>query len=41
MMSWRHLKHKLVAERDTTLVLAIVASFIAWIITDLLRIIFG
>jgi hypothetical protein len=38
---WLQMKHELSAGRDATLMLAIVASFIAWIITDLLRIIFS
>jgi hypothetical protein len=38
---WRQMKHELAAGRDATLMLAIIASFIAWIVTDLLRIIFS
>jgi hypothetical protein len=38
---WLQMKHELSAGRDATLMLAIIASFIAWIVTDLLRIIFG
>jgi GTPase len=37
----RRMKHELSAGRDATLMLAIIASFIAWIVTDLLRIIFS
>jgi hypothetical protein len=36
---WRQVKHELSAGRNATLMLAIIASFIAWIVTDLLRII--
>jgi hypothetical protein len=35
---WHQMKHEL-SGRDETLLLAIVAGFLAWIITDLLRII--
>ena len=38
---WRQMKHELFAGRDATLILAIIASFIAWIVTDLLKTIFG
>jgi hypothetical protein len=37
----RQMKHEFSAGRDATLMLAIIASFIAWIVTDLLRIIFS
>ena len=37
---WRQMKHVL-SGRDATLMLAIIASFIAWIVIDLLRIIFS
>jgi hypothetical protein len=37
---WRQMKHEL-SGRDATLLLAIIAGFLAWIVTDLLRIIFS
>ena len=41
MRFWRQMKHELSAGQNATLMLAIVASFIAWIVTDLLKIIFS
>jgi hypothetical protein len=37
---WRDMKHRFEG-RDATLILAIIASFIAWNVTYLLRAIFG
>jgi hypothetical protein len=39
-LSWRQVKQALLA-RDVTLMLAIIAGFVAWITTALLRVIFG
>jgi hypothetical protein len=38
---WRQMKHDLFDGRDPTLILAVIASFIAWNVTYLLRTIFG
>jgi hypothetical protein len=38
---WRQVKHELSNARDATLILAIIAGFVAWIITQLLRVVFG
>jgi len=38
---WHQMKHELSSGRNATLLLAIIASFIAWIVTDLLRLIFS
>jgi hypothetical protein len=38
---WRQMKHDLFEGRDATLILAVIASFIAWNVTYLLRTIFG
>jgi hypothetical protein len=38
---WLEMKHELSAGRDATLMLAIIASLIAWIVTDLLRFVFS
>jgi hypothetical protein len=40
-LSWRQVKHKLYNARDATLMLAIIAGFAAWIITELLRTVLG
>jgi hypothetical protein len=38
---WSQVKHELSNSRDTTLILAVIAGFVAWIITQLLRVVFG
>jgi hypothetical protein len=38
---WRQVKQELSNARDATLILAIIAGFVAWIITQLLRVVFG
>ena len=38
---WRQMKHDLFDGRDPTLILAVIASFIAWNVTYLLKTIFG
>jgi hypothetical protein len=40
-LSWRQVKHELYNTRDATLMLAVIAGFAAWIITQLLRAVFG
>jgi len=40
-MLWRRLRHELSNMRDATLLFAAVASFVAWILTDLLKALFG
>jgi hypothetical protein len=40
-LSWRQVKHELYNARDATLMLAVIAGFAAWIITQLLRAVFG
>jgi len=41
MSFWRQTKQRLFAGRYATLMLAVISGFIAWIVTDLLRIIFS
>jgi hypothetical protein len=36
---WRHAKHELA--RNETLMLGVIAGFLAWIMTQLLRVVFG
>jgi hypothetical protein len=38
---WHHVRHELSNARDANLLLAVVAGFLAWIITQLLRITVG
>jgi len=38
---WRQLRHVLSNARDATLLLAIIAGMLAWIITETLRGVFG
>jgi hypothetical protein len=38
---WRQVNYELSHGRDATLILAIIAGFVAWIITQLLRAVFG
>jgi hypothetical protein len=38
---WRQVKHELSNARDATFILAIIAGFVAWIITQLLRVVLG
>jgi hypothetical protein len=38
---WRQLKEEISNARNRTLMLAVIASFIAWLITHLLRLAFG
>ena len=38
---WSQVKHKLPNARDATLILAVIAGFVAWIITQLLKVVFG
>jgi hypothetical protein len=38
---WRQVNYELSHGRDATLILAIIAGFVAWIITQLLRSVFG
>jgi hypothetical protein len=38
---WRQVKYELSHGRDATLILAVIAGFVAWIITQLLRVVFG
>jgi hypothetical protein len=40
-LSWRQVKHELANARDADLLLAVIASFVAWIITSLFRVVFG
>jgi hypothetical protein len=40
-LSWRQLQHELYNARDATLMLAVIAGFAAWIITQLLRAVLG
>jgi hypothetical protein len=40
-LSWRQLKHELYNARDATLMLAVIAGFAAWMITQLLKVVFG
>ena len=40
-MLWRRLRHELSNGRDATLMLAVLAGFAAWTITQILRTIFG
>jgi len=38
---WHQVKQEMSNSRDATLILAVIASFIAWIITQMLRVAFG
>ena len=38
---WRQVKHELSNARDNTLILAVIASFLAWTVTQLLKVAFG
>jgi hypothetical protein len=38
---WRQVKYELSHRRDGTLILAVIAGFVAWITTHLLRVVFG
>ena len=38
---WGQVKHELSGERHATLVLAVIAGYTAWIITHVLRVVFG
>jgi hypothetical protein len=40
-LSWRQVKQGLFGARDATLMLAVIAGFAAWIITQLLRVVLG
>jgi hypothetical protein len=40
-LSWRQVKHELFSARDATLLLAVIAGFAAWIITQLPRVALG
>jgi hypothetical protein len=40
-LSWGKVKHELYNARDATLMLAVIAGFAAWIITQLLRAVLG
>jgi hypothetical protein len=40
-LSWRQLKRELFSAREATLILAVIAGFAAWIITQLLRAVLG
>ncbi len=40
-LSWRQVKQELANARDADLLLAVIASFAAWIITSLLKVVFG
>ena len=37
-LSWRQVKHELYNARDATLMLAVIAGFVAWIVTQLPRV---
>ena len=37
-LSWRQVKHSLYNARDANLMLAVIAGFVAWIVTQLLRV---
>jgi hypothetical protein len=37
---WRQVKHELSNARDATLMLAVIAGFAAWVITQILRVAF-
>jgi hypothetical protein len=38
---WRQLWHELSNARDANLMLAVIAGFTAWIVTQVLRVVFG
>ena len=38
---WRQVKHEMSHGRDATLMLAVIAGFVAWVIAQLLRVVFG
>ena len=38
---WRHVRNEIAGARNQTMILAALATFLAWIVTALLRAIFG